>query len=185
MTTEIKNDAEERMKKSISALQTEFARLRTGRAHPSLLDHIRVESYGSQVPLNQVSSINVSDSRTITITPWEKTMVSAIEKSIMDSELGLNPATTGGVIRIPIPPLNEERRRDLVKIVRNEAESAKISIRNIRRDANQQYKELLKEKQITEDEERRAQDSIQKLTNQYIGEIDNLLNTKEGDLMEI
>ena len=185
MLNEIKNSTEEKMKKSISALQNEFARLRTGRAHRSVLDHIKVEHYGNKVPLNQVASINVSDSRTITVSSWEKSMVSTIERAIMDSELGLNPATSGTVLRIPIPPLNEERRKELVKIVRNEAENAKISIRNIRRDANQQYKELLKDKNITEDEERRGQDSSQKLTDQFIGEIDNLLHAKEGDLMEI
>ncbi len=173
------------MAKSVESLKHELIKLRTGRAHTSLLDHITVNYYGSEVPLNQVASITVGDSRTLVVSPWEKNMVSAVEKAILASDLGLNPVTAGTVMRIPLPPLTEERRRDLVKVVRHEGEGARVAIRNIRRDANTLLKELLKEKEITEDAERRAQDDIQKLTDKYIGEIEKVLETKEAELMEI
>jgi len=184
MQKEIK-DAESKMRKSIESFKTEIAKLRTGRANPSILDHVRVDYYGSEMPINQVANVNVSDARTLTITPWEKSMVQAIEKAILNSDLGLNPATTGDVIRVPMPALNEERRKDLIKVVRNEAESARISIRNARRDTNAALKELLKNKQITEDEERRLTDDVQKLTDKFVAEVDQLLAAKEADLMVI
>jgi len=159
--------------------------VRTGRAHPSLLDHLVVDYYGSEVPISQVANVNVEDARTLMISPWEKQMVQPIEKAIMKSDLGLNPATAGTVIRIPLPPLTEETRRDLVKVVRNEGEAAKVAIRNIRRDANSDFKSLLKEKDISEDEERDAQDEIQKLTDRYVSDVDKVLEEKEVDLMEV
>ena len=185
MISETKQDAQERMKKSVEALHHEFTKIRTGRAHPSLLDHIKVDYYGSEMPLNQVASVSVSDSRTLTVTPWEKTMVSAVEKAILNSGLGLNPVTAGEVIRVPMPALNEERRKELIKVVRTEAESARVSIRNVRRDANGLVKNMLKDKSITEDEERRLNDDVQKLTDKFIVEVDQLLTAKETDLMAI
>ncbi len=185
MIEELKKDAESRMGKSVEALKHELAKLRTGRAHTSLLDHITVEYYGSNVPLSQVANINVSDARTLTVTPWEKQMVSVVEKAIRDSDMGLNPATAGEVIRVPLPPLTEERRKDMIRIVRQEGENAKVAIRNIRRDVLGDIKQLLKEKEITEDEERRAQDDIQKITDKYVAEVDKLVEAKEKDLMEI
>ena len=185
MIDEIIQDAEVRMGKSIDSLHTEFAKIRTGRAHPSLLDQIQVDYYGAATPINQVANVNVEDSRTLVVTPWEKDMVAKVEKAIMGSDLGLNPATAGTVIRIPMPPLTEERRRDLVKVVKHEAEQARVAIRNIRRDANSDFKELLKEKEISEDEERKAEESIQKLTDTYVGKIDNVLSDKEAELMEV
>lgn len=185
MISEIKQDAQTRMKKSVEALHHEFTKIRTGRAHPSLLDHIKVDYYGSEMPLNQVASISVSDPRTLMVTPWEKTMVAACEKAILNSDLGLNPATAGTAIRIPMPPLTEARRKDLIKVVRAEAEQAKVAVRNTRRDANNDLKECLKEKEISEDDERRGQDMIQKLTDQFIEEIDKVLAVKEEDLMEV
>jgi ribosome recycling factor len=182
---EIKKDAGERMSKSVAALNQELTKIRTGRAHTSLLDHITVEYYGSQVPLNQVSNVNVEDSRTLTVTPWEKEMVPVIEKAIMGSDLGLNPATAGTVIRVPLPPLTEERRKDMIRVVRNEAEGGRIAVRNIRRDAIHDVKDLMKEKMIGEDDEHRAEDEIQTITDKYIAEIDALLADKEGELMEI
>jgi ribosome recycling factor len=173
------------MAKSVESLKQELVKLRTGRAHTSLLDHITVNYYGSEVPVNQVASVTVGDARTLVVTPWEKNMVATVEKAILTSELGLNPATSGTVIRIPLPPLTEERRRDMVKVVRQEGEGARVAIRNIRRDANADFKQLLKEKEITEDEERRAQEAIQKLTDKYIQEVDKVLETKETELMEI
>jgi ribosome recycling factor len=178
-------DAESRMVKCIEAFKAEIAKLRTGRATPSILDHVRVDYYGSEMPINQVANVNVSDARTLTITPWEKSMVPAIEKAIFNSGLGLNPATTGAVIRVPMPALNEERRKELIKVVRAEAENARVSVRNARRDANATLKELLKAKEITEDEERRFSDSIQKLTDKFVAEVDTLLAAKEADLMAI
>ena len=178
-------DAGSRMSKSVASLQTELTKIRTGRAHTSLLDHITVEYYGSPVPLSQVSNVGVEDSRTLTITPWEKDMVPVIEKAIMGSDLGLNPATAGTVIRVPLPPLTEERRKDMIRIVRNEAEGGRIAVRNIRRDAMHDVKELLKEKMIGEDEERRAETEIQAITDKYIAEIDEVLAVKEAELMEI
>jgi ribosome recycling factor len=185
MIEDINRDTQQRMGKSIEALKHELAKIRTGRAHTSLLDHITVEYYGGEVPLNQVASINVEDARTLSITPWEKQMVSKIERAILISDLGLNPATTGTVIRVPMPPLTEERRRDLVKIVRQEAENGRVAIRNIRRDANHDLKELLKEKEISQDDEKRAQEKIQKLTDSYIAQVDAMLAGKEKELMEI
>lgn len=185
MINEIKSDANERMDKSIASLVTDLSKIRTGRAHPSLLDAIHVEYYGSDVPLSQVANVSVLDSRTLSVSPWEKNMVQKIEKAIMTSDLGLNPATTGDLIRIPLPPLTEERRKDLIKVVRQEGEAAKVAIRNIRRDANGSLKSLEKEKEISEDEERRAQDEVQKLTDAHVKKVDQLLEEKEKDLMEI
>jgi ribosome recycling factor len=185
MIADIRKDAETRMKKSIDSLRQELTKLRTGRAHTSLLDHITVDYYGSQMPLNQVASVTVPDARTLLIQPWEKNMVGPIEKAIMTSDLGLTPTTAGTAIRVPLPPLTEERRRDLAKVVRHEGEGAKVAIRNIRRDANNDFKTLLKDKDITEDEERRAQDDIQKLTDRFIGEVDQVLAAKEAELSEI
>lgn len=185
MLNDIKKDAEARMKKSVEALRSELTKLRTGRAHPSLLEHINVEYYGSPVPLSQVGNIGVEDARTLTITLWERNMIQAVEKAILTSDLGLNPNSAGTVIRIPMPPLTEERRRELIKVVRHEGEGAKVAIRNIRRDANNDLKELLKAKEISEDDERRGQEEIQKLTDRYIVEVDKVLEVKEKDLMEI
>jgi ribosome recycling factor len=182
---EIKKDASSRMSKSVASLQQELTKIRTGRAHTSLLDHITVEYYGSQVPLNQVSNVGIEDSRTLVVTPWEKDMVQAIEKAIMTSDLGLNPATAGTVIRVPLPALTEERRKDMIRIVRNEAEGGRIAIRNIRRDALHDIKELLKEKMIGEDDERRGEGEIQAITDKRVAEIDKVLADKESELMEI
>jgi len=178
-------DAGVRMSKSVAALNSELTKIRTGRAHTSLLDHITVEYYGSQVPLSQVANVGVEDSRTLTVTPWEKDMVKVIEKAIMSSDLGLNPATAGTIIRVPLPALTEERRKDMIRIVRNEAEGGRIAVRNIRRDAMHDVKELLKEKMIGKDEERRAEGDIQTVTDKYIAEIDEVLAAKEAELMEI
>lgn len=185
MIDEIKQDASERMQKSVDALKNELTKIRTGRAHPSLLDHITVEYYGSSVPLSQVSNITAEDARTLCITVWEDTMSKPVEKAIMDSDLGLNPNTAGTVIRVPMPPLTEERRKDLVRIVKHEAEGARVAIRNIRRDANSDFKSLQKEKEISEDDERRAQDDVQKLTDKYIADIEVVLQEKEKDLMAV
>ncbi len=185
MIDDIRNDAAERMKKSVASLQQDFTKIRTGRAHTSLLDHITVEYYGSPVPLNQVANVNVEDSRTLTVTPWEKDMVQPIEKAIMGSDLGLNPATAGTVIRVPLPPLTEERRKDMIRVVRQEAENGRIAVRNIRRDALGDIKDLLKEKMIGEDEERRAETVIQDVTDENVAAIDRLLAEKEAELMEI
>ena len=185
MINEIKKDASERMDKSISSLQQSLTKLRTGRAHTSLLDHITVEYYGSQVPLNQVANVNVDDSRTLAVSPWEKNMVQPIEKAIMNSDLGLNPVTAGTMIRVPLPPLTEERRKDMIKLVRHEAEGGRIAIRNIRRDALSDIKDLLKEKMIGEDDEHRAHDAVQLITDKHIALIDGVLATKESELMEI
>jgi ribosome recycling factor len=185
MIEDIKKDASKRMAKSIEALKDEFSKIRTGRAHVSLLDHVRVEYYGNEVPLNQAATVSVVDARTLSVQPWEKSMVPAIEKAIMSSDLGLNPATSGTVIRVPLPMLTEERRKEMIKIVRHEAESSRVAIRNIRRDSNNDIKELLKEKEVTEDEARRGEDDIQKLTDKYVGEVEQLLAAKEKDLMEI
>lgn len=185
MIEAIKKDAATRMQKSIDSLVGELTKLRTGRAHTSILDHLKVPYYGSDVPLTQVATVVASDSRTLTITPWEKNMVQPIEKAIMTSDLGLNPATSGTVIRVPMPALTEQRRRDLIKVVRAEGEGARVAIRNVRRDANNDLKALLKEKDITEDDERRAQEDIQKLTDKFVAEVEKLLEAKEKDLMEI
>lgn len=185
MINDIKKDAETRMQKSIESLKQELSKLRTGRAHPSLLDHVTVEYYGSEVPISQVANVNVEDARTLAVQPWEKTMVQVVEKAILQSDLGLNPATSGQVIRVPMPQLTEERRRDLTRVVRHEGENAKVAVRNIRRDANSDLKALLKEKEISEDEERKGEDMVQKLTDKYVAEVDKLLEQKEKDLMEI
>ena len=185
MIDEIMEDADERMAKSIEALQQAFARIRTGRASPNLLDDIKVDYYGAPTPLAQVANITVEDARSLLISPWEKNMIPVIEKAIMKSDLGLTPASNADVIRLPMPPLTEESRKGLTKQARAEAENGRIAIRNIRRDANSTVKELLKEKEISEDEERRAEDSIQKLTDRFVGRVDTLLAEKESDLMEI
>ena len=185
MIDEITQDAEQRMKKSIESLKGELTKLRTGRAHTSLLDHIMVSYYGNDTPLNQVASVTVSDSRTLSVKPWEKNMVGAVEKAIMQSNLGLNPASTGDVIRVPLPPLTEERRKDMIRIVRQEGENAKVAIRNIRRDANSDFKSLNKEKEITDDEMKQAEEGIQKITDKYVSEVDETLAVKEKDLMEV
>ena len=185
MINDLKKDATSRMDKSVESFKSELSKIRTGRAHTSLLDHITVDYYGSQVPLSQVANVSAEDSRTLMVQPWEKTMVAVIEKAIMTSDLGLNPATAGQTIRVPLPPLTEERRRDLIKVVRSEAENARIAVRNIRRDVLGDVKELLKEKEISEDDERRAQDEVQKLTDRHVALIDQLLAKKEQELLEI
>jgi ribosome recycling factor len=183
MIEDIKTDARRRMGKSIAALKDEFRHLRTGRAHVGLLDHVLVEYYGSEVPISQAATVGVEDARTLTVSPWEKSMVAAVEKAILNSDLGLTPVSAGTTIRVPLPPMTEERRKDLVKVVRNEAESGRIAIRNIRRDALSDLKDLLKEKLITEDEDRRAQDEVQKLTDEFVGQVDELLKEKEEEIM--
>lgn len=185
MLADVKIDARSRMNKSIEALRHELAKIRTGRAHPSLLEHVHVDYYGSEVPIGQAASVAVEDARTLSVTPWDKSMVGKIEKAILTSDLGLNPNTAGLVIRIPLPPLTEERRRELGKVVHHEGENAKIAIRNIRRDANGQLKELLKEKEITEDEERRAEQDIQEVTNLAVQKVDEIVAEKEKELLEI
>lgn len=185
MLKEIIKDADVRMDKSVAAFQDELNKIRTGRAHTSLLDHITVEYYGTEVPLNQVATIGVEDARTLTVSPWEKGMVQVVEKAIMTSDLGLNPATAGMVIRVPLPPLTEDRRRDLVRVVRHEAEGARVAVRNIRRDAIHHVKELLKEKETTEDEAHKAEEEVQTLTDKHVAEIDRILAAKEGELMEV
>ena len=185
MINEIQTDSETRMKKSIEALQAELTKLRTGRAHPSLLDQVMVSYYGTDTALNQVANISVADPRTLLVTPWEKTLVAAIEKAIISSNLGLNPSSHGDAIHVPLPPLTEERRKEFIRLVKAEAEQARVAVRNIRRDANNQLKELNKSKDISEDEERRAQESIQKLTDKYTAEIDKITVAKEADLMEV
>ncbi|EAQ67524.1 ribosome recycling factor [Marinomonas sp. MED121] len=185
MIDEILLDAEERMGKSITAVETAFKKIRTGRAHPSILDSVRIDYYGSDTPLSQVANITVEDARTLGISPWEKNLVPEIEKAIMKSDLGLNPSTTGGLIRIPMPALTEETRKNYFKQAKAEAESARVSIRNIRRDANAGFKSLVKEKEISEDDDRRAQDLVQKLTDKYVAEVEDRLAKKEKDLMAI
>ena len=182
---DIRDDAEERMDKTLASLNTALAKIRTGRAHPSILDGVMVDYYGTPSPINQVANIVVEDGRSLLISPWEKPLLQAIEKAILKSDLGLNPATTSDTIRLPMPPLTEENRRDLTKIAKSEAENARIALRNIRRDANNDLKEYLKEKDITEDEERRGQDMIQKLTDQKVKAVETKLGAKEADLMEI
>jgi len=184
MLEDIKKDAMIRMNKSLESLRKELAKIRTGRAHPSLLEHVHVDYYGSEVPVGQAASVTVEDARTLAVTAWDKNMVPVIEKAILTSDLGLNPATAGNVIRIPLPPLTEERRRDLSKVVHNEGENAKIAIRNIRRDANHHIKELLKEKEISEDDDRRAEQEIQHVTNVAVGKVDEIVAEKEKELME-
>ncbi|HSR62903.1 MAG TPA: ribosome recycling factor [Gammaproteobacteria bacterium] len=185
MSKNIIKDADSRMNKTLEALHHEMAKIRTGRAHPSLLEHIHVSYYGSDVPMNQVANITVQDARTLSITAYDKSAIGNIEKAIMNSDLGLNPVTAGEIIRVPLPPLTEERRKELVKVVRAEAEKAKIAIRNIRRDANTSFKDMIKEKTITEDEEHRAEEKIQKLTDEHIEKIDRILEEKEKEMLEM
>lgn len=185
MINEIKQDSEKRMQKTIESLRFDMTKVRTGRANAGLLDHVQVDYYGTITPLSQVASVTTSDSRTIMVTPWEKSMVAAVEKAILNADLGLNPATAGSAIRVPMPPLTEDRRKELIKVVRHEGEQTKVSIRNIRRDANTQLKDLVKDKSISEDDERRAGEVVQKLTDKYIAEVDLVLVAKEKDLMEI
>ncbi len=185
MINDIKNDATTRMNKTVDALKDNLSKIRTGRAHTSLLDQITVSYYGNEVPLSQAATVSVSDARTLAVTPWEKNLVAPIEKAIIDSGLGLNPASTGNLIRIPLPPLTEERRKDLIKVVRSETESMRVAVRNIRRDAISDIRDLEKEKEISEDEERKAQDDIQKLTDKFIAKVDEVLSIKEKELMEI
>lgn len=185
MIEEIKTDADSRMGKSIESLKTELTKIRTGRANVSLLDHVMVDYYGSEVPIAQAATVTVEDARTITVSPWEKNLIPAIEKAIMSSDMGLNPVTSGDIIRVPLPALTEERRKDFVKLVRQEAEQCRVAIRNIRRDANADFKELVKEKEISEDDERGALEYIQKLTDKHVKTVDDILASKEKELMEI
>jgi ribosome recycling factor len=185
MITDIKKSAEQKMQKSFESLEISFGKIRTGRAHTGILDHVTIDYYGAPVPISQVANVNLADARTINVTPWEKNLLSQIEKTIRDSDLGLNPVTVGEIIRVPMPVLTEERRRDLTKVVKQEAEAARVSMRNIRRDANAHLKNMLKEKKIAEDEERRGQDEVQKLTNHHISEIDKILQAKEVELMAV
>ncbi|AZG14314.1 MULTISPECIES: ribosome recycling factor [Cupriavidus] len=180
-----KKSAEQKMQKSIEAFRADLAKIRTGRAHTGLLDHVQVDYYGSLVPISQVANVGLGDARTITVQPWEKKMVQAVEKAIRDADLGLNPATMGDVIRVPMPPLTEERRKELIKVVKSEAEGAKVAVRNLRRDANEQFKKLVKDKTISEDDERRGADDVQKLTDKYVGEIDKLVAEKEKEIMTV
>ncbi len=185
MLDEVKKNAAQKMQKSLEVLKNDLAKVRTGRAHVGLLDHVMVEYYGSMVAVNQVANVNLGDARTINVQPFEKPMIAKVEKAIRDSDLGLNPATSGDLIRVPMPMLTEERRRDMTKIVRSEAEGAKVSIRNVRRDANDALKKMLKDKEIPEDDERRAQDDIQKATDKAVAEVDKMLQVKEAELMAV
>jgi ribosome recycling factor len=185
MIAEVKKNAEQKMVKSVEALKANLGKVRTGRAHPGILDHIQVDYYGSPTPITQVANITLIDARTIGVTPWEKKMASTIEKAIRDSDLGLNPSTTGELVRVPMPSLTEERRRDLIKVVRGEGEDAKIAVRNVRRDANAELKALLKDKKVAEDDERRAQEDVQKLTDRFIADIDKALQVKEAELLAV
>lgn len=185
MIAEIKKNVEQKMHKSLEALRVDLSKIRTGRAHTGILDHVMVDYYGSPTAVNQVANITLTDARTIGVQPYEKNMIGPIEKAIRDSDLGLNPATNGDLIRVPMPMLTEERRRDLIKVVKSEGEDAKVAVRNIRRDANEQLKKLLKDKEVGEDEERRAQDEVQKLTDRFVAEIDKALQAKETDLMAV
>jgi ribosome recycling factor len=185
MLVDVKPNAEQKMQKSIEALKNDLSKVRTGRAHTGLLDHVMVEYYGSMVAVNQVANVSLGDARTINVQPYEKPMIAKVEKAIRDSDLGLNPATNGDLIRVPMPMLTEERRKDLIKVVRTEGESTKVAVRNIRRDANDALKKLIKDKEISEDDERRAQDEVQKITDKYIAEIDKMLQVKEADLMAV
>ena len=185
MIADIKKTAEQKMRKTVEALKTDLAKVRTGRAHTGLLDHIMVDYYGTSTPIPQVGNVTLLDARTITVSPWDKKMAPAIEKAIRDSDLGLNPAAMGETVRVPMPALTEERRKDLIKVVRHEGENARVAVRNVRRDGIHHLKELLKQKKVAEDEERRAQDDIQKLTDRSIADIDKLLQQKETDLMAV
>ena len=185
MISDVKKTADQKMHRSIETLKADLAKIRTGRAHTGLLDHIHVDYYGTSMPLSQVANVTLADPRTIGVQPWEKKMIPVVEKAIRDSDLGLNPATSGDLIRVPMPPLTEERRKELIKVVHKEAEAAKVAVRNVRRDANEQLKKLSKDKQCSEDEERRAHEDLQKLTDRFGAEIDKLLQAKEADLMAI
>ena len=185
MISDIKKSVEQKMQKSLDALKTDLSKIRTGRAHTGILDHVMVDYYGSLTAINMVANITLTDARTIGVQPYEKNMIGPVEKAIRDSDLGLNPATNGELIRVPMPMLTEERRRDLIKVIKSEGESARIAVRNIRRDANAHLKELLKSKEVSEDDERRGQDEIQKLTDRYITEIDKVLQVKEAELMAV
>src|SRR5919106_2547749 len=185
MIADVKKTAEQKMKKTLEALRCDLAKVRTGRAHTGLLDHVTVDYYGTPTPVPQLANVTLLDARTIGVTPWEKKLAPAIEKAIRDSDLGLNPATVVEVVRVPMPALTEERRKDLIKVVHKEAENARVAVRNVRRDAIQHLKDLLKQKKVAEDEERRAQDDVQKLTDRYIAEIDKALQAKEADLMAV
>jgi ribosome recycling factor len=185
MIADLKKSAEQKMQKSVDALKHDYQKVRTGRAHTGLLDHIQVDYYGSMMPINQVANVTLADARTIAVQPWEKKMVQVVEKAIRDSDLGLNPATSGDVIRVPMPPLTEDRRKELIKVVRHEAENARIAVRNIRRDTNEHLKKLLKDHEVSEDDERHAQVDVQKLTDRYITEIDKVLQGKEADLLAV
>lgn len=185
MINDIKKTAEEKMGKSVESLKTEFSKVRTGRAHAGILDHVKVDYYGSPMPISQVANVTVLDPHTLGVAPWEKKMAAAIEKAIRDSDLGLNPASMGELVRVPIPAMTEERRKELVKVVRGEAEGGKVAIRNIRRDAIAHLKDLLKNHEVSEDDERRAQEDIQKLTDKYIADVDKVLAEKEKDLMAV
>ena len=183
--SEIIQDADSRMKKSVEAIREEMAKIRTGRASTALLDHLKIDYYGNPTPLNQVASVSVSDARTLAVTPWDKSVIASVEKAILESDLGLNPSTAGETIRIPIPPLTEERRVEMTKLVRAEGENGKVAVRNIRRDANHHLKELLKNKEIAEDEEKKALDETQKLTDQYVEQLDKIVADKESEIMEV
>ena len=185
MIADVKKTAEQKMKKTVDTLKTDLAKIRTGRVHAGLLDHIMVDYYGTPTPVPQVGNVTLLDARTIGVTPWDKKMIAVIEKAIRSSDLGLNPATMGETVRVPMPALTEERRKDLIKVVRHEGENARVAVRNVRRDAIHQMKELLKQKKVSEDEERRAQDDMQKLTDRNIADIDKLLQQKEADLMAV
>jgi len=185
MLAELRKNTEQKMHKSVEAFKTDLSKVRTGRAHTGLLDHITVDYYGSPTPLNQVAKVTLLDSRTIGVAPFEKKMVQAVEKAIRDSDLGLNPASMGEQVRVPMPPLTEERRKELIKVVRHEAENARVAVRNLRRDANHHLKEALKKKEVSENDERRAQDDVQKLTDRAIAEIDKLLQQKEAELLAV
>ncbi len=182
---EIRKNTEQKMVKSMEALRHDLAKVRTGRAHTGLLDHIQVEYYGAMVPLSQVANVGLADARTITVQPWEKKLLAAVEKAIRESDLGLNPASQGELLRVPMPALTEERRRELTKVVRHEGEAARVAVRNLRRDANQHLKDLLKKKDVSEDDERRAQDEVQKLTDKFIADIDHLVAEKEKEIMTV
>lgn len=182
---DVKKSAEQKMHKTLETLKVDLGKVRTGRAHTGILDHVMVDYYGNPTPINQVANISLIDARTIAVTPWEKKLVAAVDKAIRDSDLGLNPATMGETVRVPMPALTEERRRDLTKVVRSEAESARIAVRNIRRDANNALRDLVKSKQVSEDDERRAQEEVQKLTDRHIAEIDKALAAKEAELMAV
>ncbi len=185
MIADIKKSTEQKMTRSLETLKADFGKVRTGRAHTGILEHVSVDYYGNPTPISQVANLTLIDARTIGVQPFEKNMIAPVEKAIRDADLGLNPATNGNVIRVPMPALTEERRRDLIKVVRGEAENAKVAVRNVRRDANEQLKKLVKDKSVSEDEERRAQDEVQKLTDRFIAEIDKALHAKEADLMAV